>query len=275
MNPKGKRPSKEANLLPLRDKTLRSMIRKWFVTQQNYHHASRLVTFMTDDLLKMINKVSPPFRRVRPGQMVWLALPVDLDRSEMGRPLGDMSLQPIVLTILTEEDIEAQAKARGATAHRRLRGERIARLLKEAEAQGTTLPFGDLAAFFCMSPSGIAKAAHQWEEEHGQKLPHRGRVHDTGSTTTHKQPIIETILQGAQLTKAARRHSHALENIERYYKGYNATEQAYTYTDDPEEIAAMTRLPVHVVRQYMELVRKYRPAMVLKNRPNQAKLPAK
>lgn len=117
---------------------------------------------------------------------------------------------------------------------------------------------------------GLQPVAHdvrRWEQQTGELLPHRGRIHETGPTTTHKSQIVESILQGKQIPEAARLHQHNLHNVERYYKGYNAVEVAVGFSDDQHLIALMTGIEAHVVAQYYALVEKYHPEKMLKNQP--------
>jgi hypothetical protein len=97
-------------------------------------------------------------------------------------------------------------------------------------------------------------------------LPHRGRVHEIGPTTTHKAQIIESLLQGKQIPEAARIHSHSVHNVERYYRGYNAVEMAAGFTEDLSFIALMTGIELNVVKQYYALVEKYRPDKLLRSK---------
>lgn len=266
MIPEKQPPSPVRTLRPLREKTLRCMIRQKFITEYGYAGARPIAEFITDDLMRLINRVSLPYERLQPGQMVWLAVPVDLPRQKMGQPMRDLPLQPIVLTVLTEEDVQELIAAKSAQERLALRCKRTARLFQEAKEQETTLPYADVAALYNLSLDAVREDVIRWEAEHGQQLPHRGRVHATGPTTTHKAQIVESLLQGKQIPEVARQYNHAVENVERYYQGYNAVEIACGYCDDLDQIARMTRLKRHVVAQYYALVERYRPEKMLKNR---------
>ena len=263
----GLSPGKENTFGPLRDKTLRSMIRYKFITEYGYSDAVPVAEFITDDLIALIERVSPPFRRVQPGQMVWLGVPKELPRHQIGKRLCDLPLKPILLTVLTQEDVDAHIRARGREEHLALRRQRIARMFKEADAQGVTLPYADPAAILGLGRSPVMQDVHRWQEEQGELLPHRGRVHDIGPTTSHKEPIIERLLQGRQIPEVAREFNHSVADVERYYAGYNAVEVACGVTDDPPKIATMTRLRLSEVKQYYRLVERFQPHKMLKNQP--------
>ena len=264
--PERQRPTNERAFRPLRDKTLRAMIRQRFIHEYGYSDAIPIAEFITQDLMSLIHQVSQPYERLQPGQMVWLGVPVDLPREYQGKRLGDLPLQPIVLSILTEEDVQELQQADTRQARLALRCKRTARLFQEAAAQGTTLPYADVAALYGLDLQPVAQDVRRWQQQTGQQLPHRGLVHEIGPTTTHKAQIVESILQGKQLPEAARLHNHNLHNVERYYKGYNAVEVAVGFTDDQHLIALMTGIEVHVVAQYYTLVEKYRPEKMLKYR---------
>lgn len=263
--PERQRPFNERLFRPLLDKTLDQMICQRFIHQYGYSDAEKLAQFITQDLMELIHQVSQPYERLQPGQMIWLGVPVDLPREYHGKRLGDLALQPIVLSILTEEDISELQKARTPQDRLTLRCKRTARLFQEAAAQGTTLPYVDVAALCGLSMHQVANDVHRWENQTCQQLPYRGRIHEIGPTTTHKAQIVESILQGKQIPTVARLHKHNIHNVERYYRGYNAVETAAGFTDDLNLITLMTGIEIHVVKQYYALVQKYRPEKMLKS----------
>lgn len=261
-----KSPSRqERSFGPLRDKTLRSMIRRKFIIEYGFSDAVPVAEFITDDLMALIDRVCPPLERVKPGQMVWMGVPKDLPRNQIGQRLRDLPLKPILLTVLTKDDIDDHIDARGRDRYLTLRRQRAARMFEEADRQGTTLPYTDPAAFFGLSESMVKRDVHRWQEEQEGTLPHRGRVHDMGPTASHKEPIIERILQGHQIPDVARELDHSIADVERYYADYNAVEVACGITDDLTKIATMTRLKLSVVKQYYRLVKKFQPHKMLKN----------
>jgi hypothetical protein len=261
-----KSPSRqERSFGPLRDKTLRSIIRRKFITEYGFSDAVPVAEFITDDLMALIDRVCPPFERVKPGQMVWLDVPKDLPRNQIGQRLRELPLKPILLTVLTEEDVEDHIDARSREEYRILRRRRVARIFKEADTQEATLPYADPAAFYGLSESMVQRDVHHWQDEQEEVLPHRGRVHDMGPSTSHKEPIIERILQGHQIPDVAREFDHSIADVERYYADYNAVEVACGITDDLTKIATLTRLKLSVVKQYYRLVEKFQPHKMLKN----------
>jgi hypothetical protein len=260
------RPTNERAFRPLRDKTLRAMIRQRVIAEYGFSDAVPIAECITDDLMQVINSVSQPYERIQPGQMVWLGVPTDLPREYQGRRLGSIPLQPIVLTLLTEDDVQELQTAHTPDAWKALRYKRTARLFHEAAAQGTSLAYADVAALYGLDLSAVAHDVKEHETENGDHLPHRGRVHDIGPTTTHKAQIVESILQGKQLPEVARLHHHSLHDVERYYTGYNAVELAAGFSDDAHVIALMTGINHYVVVQYYALVERYHPEKMQKNK---------
>ncbi len=268
--PERQRPTNERAFRPLRDKTLQAMIRQRFISEYGYSDAVPIAEFITADLMQLIHQVSQPYERLHPGQMVWLGVPVDLPREYHGQRLGELPLQPIVLSMLTEKDVQGLQAAQSPQARLTLRCQRTARLFQEAYAQGATLPYADVAALFNLDLSAVSHDVRTWEEQSGQPLPHRGRTHEIGPTTTHKAQIVESLLQGKQIPDVAKLHNHNIHNVERYYQGYNAVEIAAAFTDDLNLIALMTGIKYHVVTQYYALVEKYRPEKMKKTRSGDA-----
>ena len=126
------------------------------------------------------------------------------------------------------------------------------------------LAYADVTALSGLDLAAIKNDVESEEKQSGTSLPHRGRVHGIGPTTTHKAQIVESILHGKQLTEVARLHSHNLHNVERYYRGYNAVEIAAGFTDDAGLMALMTGIEHHVAVQYDALVEKYHPEKIRK-----------
>lgn len=263
MIPERQRPTNERAFRPLRDKTLRAMIRQRFIQQYGYSDAVPIAEFITNDLLKLIDQVSQPAHDLHPGQMVWLGVPVELPREYHGKRLGDLPLKPIVLSVLTEQDVQLLQAAKTSTDWLNLRCQRVTRLFQEAYAQGVTLPYADVAALCSLSLSVLEKDVERAEAATGTPLPHRGRIHAIGPTTTHKAQIVESLLQGKQIPEVARLHQHSIHNVDRYYRGYNAVEIAAGFTDDLNLIALMTGIAYHVAVQYYALVEKYHPEKMI------------
>jgi hypothetical protein len=113
--------------------------------------------------------------------MVWLGVHKELTREHHGRRLGDLPLQPIVLSVLTEEETQEIHKITSAGGWFALRCKRTARLFKEADDQGTTLPYADIAALYDQGLWTIKRDVQTWEKQQGQHLPHRGFVHESAS----------------------------------------------------------------------------------------------
>lgn len=269
-----KSPSRrERSFGPLRDKTLRSMIRRKFITEYGFSDAVPVAEFITDDLMALVDLVCPPLERVKPGQMVWMGVPKDLPRNQIGQRLRDLPLKPILLTVLTEDDINDHIAARGRDGYLAMRRRRTARMFDEADMQGTTLPYTDVAAFFGLSEDIVGRDVHRWQKEREKVLPHRGRVHDMGPTTSHKEPIIERILQGRQIPDVARELDHSIADVECYYAAYNAVEVACGITDDLTKIVTMTRLKLSLVQQYYRLAEKFQPHKMLKNQSSGSESP--
>jgi hypothetical protein len=265
--PERQRPNNERCFRPLQDKTLKAMIRQRFIREYGYADAIPIAEFITEDLMQLIHQVSQPYERLQPGQMVWLGVPVDLPREYHGQRMGDLPMQPIVLSVLTEEDVRDYQQAKNLKERLALRYKRTARLFLEAMAQGTTLAYADVAAFYGLHLEAIQKGVERWEQETGERPPHRGKVHETGPTTTHKAQIVESILLGKQIPEVARLHNHSIHNVERYYQGYSSVELALAFTNDQNLISLLTGIKAHVVAQYYALVEKYHPEKMFKNQP--------
>jgi hypothetical protein len=126
--------------------------------------------------MSLIHSVSQPYERLQPGQMVWLGVPVDLPREYHGKRLGDLPLQPIVLSILTEEDVTQLQQADTFQARLALRCRRTARLFQEAAAQARPCSMRMWPPCTGWFAAGCRRV-RRWEKQQGGHLP-TARVHE-------------------------------------------------------------------------------------------------
>jgi hypothetical protein len=104
--------------------------------------------------------------------------------------MKNLRLRPVVLSVVTYEDIQKRAEG---VPQKEIRTNAIARMLCEADEQGGTLAETDLSLILSCSNMTIYKNITEYERENNVVLPRRGTVHDLGRSTTHKILILDIV----------------------------------------------------------------------------------
>ncbi len=102
--------------------------------------------------------------------------------------MAEIRLVPVILTMVAREDIMHLFQGVPLP---EVRQQVIARLHREADAQGGTLAELDTCLLLCQSQTAIGKAVRAYEQEHACIVPRRGTVHDMGRSVTHKAIIAK------------------------------------------------------------------------------------
>ena len=113
------------------------------------------------------------------GQMLWYAVAKD-EKGGYGKNMKNLRLRPVILSVVTYEDIQKRAKGVSLKEIRKC-GE--ARILHEADKQSGTLAQSDLSLILSRSLATIQKEITDYERENNVVLPRRGTVHDLGRST--------------------------------------------------------------------------------------------
>ena len=127
---------------PMRDKTLKNVLRHQFVTEFGYENKVIFAETMIDRILETIESFTRPAARLRPGQMLWMAVPDDGCKHTKKR-MRDTPQVPVILDLVTDDELATLA---AGEEYQSVRRQRQARLLKQARAQGGVLAQSDLAA---------------------------------------------------------------------------------------------------------------------------------
>jgi hypothetical protein len=123
--------------------------------------------------------------RCRAGQCLWIAVAVD-DFPTRNKRTEQTRLVPVVLDLVTADDVE-DAVAGSVRAH--TRPKKIARLFRQAYAQGGVLTEADVSLLLHLPINTVSAVVLKQERETGQTIPRRGTIHDLGRSVTHKRII--------------------------------------------------------------------------------------
>lgn len=249
MKPK---PSCERIYGPMLAKTFHNALTHWLGQEFPHLGGPKVRELFVTEAMHLIDTYYVPQARLQPGQTVWYAV----DKTDLphdGRSMAETRLVPVILTLVAREDIQRLVQG---TSLPEVRRHVIARLHREADAQGGVLAETDTGLLLSHNPSTIGSAIRAYEQEHDCVIPRRGTVHDLGRSVSHKPLIARKALQeGKQAPVVAWETSHSMASTERYLvdlmrvyvslKRHNMT---------VEETALTTGMSISLVKEYAALI---------------------
>ena len=128
--------------------------------------------------------------------------------------MKNLRLQPVVLSIVTYEDIQKRAKG---VSLKEIRKCAEARILHEADKQSGTLAQTDLSLILSNTLTTIQKEIAEYERENNVVLPRRGTVHDLGRSMSHKKVICrKSVIDRKATPDIALETYHSPMAVDRY-----------------------------------------------------------
>lgn len=204
---------------------------------------------LTDELIMLFNNHCPETKRLKPGQLVWVALDKDTRGDSPSR-----RFIPVILSIVTEDDVQ---QLENGTFPSVIAKNTIARIIKEAYNQGGILSTRDVALITLRCTGAVSQLRLKYEREHECILPHTGVLHDMGSSISHKKTIINKIIfQKKDPATVARETNHSQKAVDRYLKDYHRVITAFEHNPDIEYVHLVTGIATHVVKQYLNILQK-------------------
>lgn len=236
----------------LKGKTLRQILLHRFLTQYGYDKGAVTAGAIIDDILLLVEQYYRYSDQsfLKQGQMVWHAVPVD-EPCAKHKSMAQTKLQPVVLDIVSESDIEDW---KTPIHHRELRLKKIERWTQQAYDQGALLSQLDLAVLLCTSEMTAGQYVREYHNLYDRPLPTRGNVQRIGSGQTHKREIITLHLKGYLVPAICKKTNHSKESVQRYIHDYEAIKLLATKFDDVDLISRIIRLKTSVVKQYLDLI---------------------
>jgi hypothetical protein len=235
----------------LKGKTLKQILLYRFLSQYGYDKGAVTAGAIIDDILLMVEQYYRYSDQsfLKQGQMVWHAVPVD-EPCAKHKSMAQTKLQPVVLDIVSESDIE---DFKTPIHHRELRLKKIERWTQQAYDQGALLSQLDLAVLLTTSEHTAGEYVREYHNLYNRPLPTRGNVQRIGSGQTHKHQIITLHLKGYLVPAICKNTNHSKESVERYIHDYEAIKLLATKFDDVDLISRIVRLKASVVKQYLDL----------------------
>lgn len=211
-----------------------------------------LINLLSKKIIELFNEYNLSTNCIKPGQMVWTA--VDKNTRPDSK---NVRYKPIILTLINDEEITFLEQRKDTMAG--LLPYTIARMLKEAFAQGTLISMRDIAIIIKRHPGSITNFKNNFEEKHQEILPTPGSLQDMGSSVTHKAVILRKILlEKKDMNKVRQETYHTQQAIDRYLKDYRRVEMLLDDCKSVEFISKVTKLSSQLVLQYKEIYLEYK-----------------
>jgi hypothetical protein len=262
----------------LKDKSLHSLLLHRFLNQYGYDKGEITAKAIIDDILKLIDSyylvstLDEDLHHVNHGQLVYMAVPVD-EYPKRGKAIAQTRVKPVVLSFITDSDIEHIAHGFDSKS---LRKKRLTRWVDEAFDQGALLTQLDLAMLLGVCDAVVSQYVNEIQNE-GKLLPTRGNIHDLSGAITHKREIITLYLDGYFTPQIAIKTKHSNEAVDRYIRDYQRVQILWQHgVTNMDQISQLVRLSKRIVQQYVDLLpdkirntmSKNKPLIYLKNRVN-------
>lgn len=239
----------------LNGKSLKQLLLYRFLNHYGYDKGEITAKAIVEDILSLIGRYyvyssNGDDIHLSHGQLVWLAPPVD-EFPKRGKTIAQTKMKPVILTFISQEDIQS---IKEGFKSRELRLRRLERWTNEAYDQGALLTQLDLAILLNVCDSLIRDYVAEYQSLTGKLLPTRGNVQDMGSGISHKTEVISLYLQGYLTPTIATKTNHSKEAVDRYIRDYEVVKLLAEKFDDPEKISLIARLSKKVVLQYLDLI---------------------
>lgn len=258
-----RRTSRQEDFSPLRDKTVSNVLRQLFVTQFGYENKVIFAEAMIERILETMDAFVKPAAFLKPGQLLWMAVAND-GRKHAHQPMKEIPKVPIILDLITDEELQSLAEGLD---YRTVRRHRHARLLEQAFAQGGVLAQSDLAALTLTSRTMVRADLTHFRETENRLLPHRGSVQDVGGTLTHKVEIIRLFEAGFLEPDICRLLPiiHDLPAVENYVQTYKNVIKLLERGFAPSEVSGILSIDKRLVQAYIDIIHEHHPEVLSRN----------
>lgn len=214
-----------------------------------------VVGHFVDKLLALFDEHHLTRDRIQPGQTIWLAVAAD-ETAGYRKPMAQTRQVPVVLTLIDPSDITS---FRQGTLRREVLAQAIARVAREAYAQGGVLGTVDLCLLFARSRSTVGTLIRRYEKQAQQIIPRRGTIHDMGGTFSHKRVICyKAFVEGKPTHLIAQETYHTSLAVDNYLLDFARVYFAVHQRNlSPEEAAFTLNRSLRLVQTYLDLIEEF------------------
>jgi hypothetical protein len=206
-----------------------------------------LLKIITTKLIELIQTYACEITRIKPGQMLWIAV----DKNTRADSYK-VRYKPVVLTLVHPDEIGTLEQ--GNQSLPSLTASTIARMCKESYDQDALLSMRDMGLILKRTCCHISSLRKEYEKEHSTLLPTPAVLQDMGSGVTHKANILRKILiEKKDMAVVRYETNHTQQAIDRYLKDYRRVEILLHESKDIAYIAQITQLSVYLIKQYQNI----------------------
>jgi hypothetical protein len=258
-----RRSDRQETFAPLRHKALFNVLRHLFITEFGYQNKVIFAEAMIERILETLDAFTQPAALLKPGQLLWMAVAND-GHKHAHKPMKEIPQVPVILDLVTNDDLQALADGED---YRTVRRQRHARLLDQAFAQNGVLAQGDLAAITLTARTLVRDDMALVQQAERRILPHRGSVQDVGGTLTHKVEVIRLLEAGYLEPEICRKLSiiHDLHSVENYVQTYKNVMKLLERGFAPREVSAILSVDKRLVMAYVPIIREHHPEVLAGN----------
>lgn len=232
------------------DRFLKPAIINFFAREFSGHFGPIVRENIADTLIEIFEQNVPQTNRIKHGQMFWNALDKNTRADSPNR-----KYVPVILTLVTKQDINLFEKAKPIT---EIRKQVIARMISEAYEQGGVLSMRDISLILSTSDSLVSTRRIEYEQENKTVLPHTGVIHDMGSSITHKKQIVfKHVVEKKSTNIVARETNHSQKAVDHYIRDYHRVKTLVDDDKDIDFIHIATKIAKPVILQYQDIINKY------------------
>ena len=209
----------------------------------------KIQEMFAEDLLEVVSKAYLEPWKLEVGQILWYGVKAS-EKPNYGKNSKKTPLTPIILTLISERDLEMRKEG---YSDREIRETKIVRLFNEAYEQEALLTHSDMAYLLNVSTGIVSKQAKEYMEKTGKILPTRGIIHDIGRAVTHKRIILRLYKKGYQTPDIGRMTNHTEKACDRYIIAYKRV-QKLNNTMKSGEIAQILGMGKSLVEEYIRII---------------------
>jgi hypothetical protein len=235
---------------PLLDRNLQQALAHLLGREFPRLGGQRILSLCAEMILQFLSQQLRPQDSVGHGQVLWLAISTD-DPPARGQRLAGTHLIPVVLDLVTPEDVHARLDRQSSG--QRLRTQAV-RLCQQAHRQGALLSNCDLGVLLNTDDPQIAGQLGEHERQTGSLVPRRATLHDVGTCLTHKRLICwKRCAEGKDPHLIARETYHRLEAADRYLAQFDRVRYRCRLGMESKQIAYTPNCSQRLVEEHLQI----------------------
>ena len=229
---------------------LKPAIENFFKTEFPKSFGANVRGFIADQLITIFQENNRSINTIKPGQVLWNAIHKDTRADS-----PSMKLVPVVLTLVSDDDISKLEKGLKTPEHKE---NVVARLLNEAYEQNALLSMRDVSLLLAIPNSRASGIRKKYEHRHNVTLPHPGNIQDMGSCITHKYQIIyKCMVEKKDSLVVAKETNHTIRAVDNYLRDFNRVKTLFLDGKDNRYIHLVTKLSLNLINQYISIINQY------------------